>query len=800
MAQMFDLRARDGSVRARRDRESGGYGDPMPASQNPRTALTQPDRSNSGGSGRGKSKNLDAPEMLELHSQMLACYANELERQTENRAEMAEDEDFYDNIQWSEADAAQLEDRGQVPLVYNVISTSIDWITGSQKRSRTDFKVLPRKKQHSKPAANKTALMKYLSDVNREHFHISRAFEDSIKVGIGWIEDGYDGDGEDEPLYTRYESWRNVLHDTAATNLDVEDGRYIFRSKWVDLDVAIALFPDRADILRSSATNADDFMQHDEYGDEAMDSQENALDQIYGTASNRLVDGFQRLRVRIIEGWYKRPVTAGKMRGGEFSGELFDPQSGGHKDQVEQGESEVVEKTVMRMHVGLFVDAGMLWFSPSPYRHNRFPLTPIWGYRRGKDGAPYGVIRRLKDIQVDVNKRASKALHILSTSKIIMDYDALPDDMTFEEFQDEVSRPDAIIRKVPGKEIILNADRDLAQWHLELMSRDIAMIQQASGVTDELLGRKTNATSGVAIQRRQDQGSLATAKLFDNLLFAQQVHGEKQLANIEQFMDEPKQFRITSMRGKSDYVEVNDGLPENDITRTKADYIISESAWHATIRQAAADELMEAMTRLPPEISIQLLDLAVENMDLPNRDEIVKRIRGVTGQFDPEEKENPSPEDQQRMAAMAKQSQMQQAMLEANLQKAIGDARSAQAKAEQTMALAQEALAKIPGHNVDAQQKALDAAQVAIAVPAAAQVADYILSESGFVSKSDKEAAQLAQLQAAQEQQAAAQQQQAAAAQQAQAEQEQPGVQQQQPPQPGAGPEQQLGIGGPPPA
>jgi hypothetical protein len=341
-----------------------------------------------------------------------------------------------------------------------------------------------------------------------------------------------------------------------------------------------------------------------------------------------------------------------------------------------------------------------------------------------------------------------------------MDYDALPPDMTFEEFLEEAARPDAVIRKVPGKEIILNADRDLAQWHLELMSRDINMIQQASGVTDELLGRRTNATSGVAIQRRQDQGSLATAKLFSNLLLASQVHGEKLLANVEQFMSEEKQFRITNRRGKPEYVTVNDGLPSNDITRSKADYIISETAWHATIRQAAADELMEAMTRLPPEIAILLLDLAVENMDLPNRHEIVKRIRGVTGQFDPDAEE-PTPEDQQRMAEMAKQAQMKQAFAEAELGKAMGEARAAMAKAEQATALAAETMAKIAGHNVDAQQKALDAAQVAIAVPAATPVADYILAESGFVSQSDKDARALAQMQAA-----AAQQQQAAAAQQ----------------------------------
>jgi hypothetical protein len=791
---MFDLDAKDGSVRIKKDKAKGGYGDPMPANQNPRTAMGQPHRE---GEGK-KTTNLDSPDMVTLHRQMLACYSDELDRQSDNRIEMAEDEDFYDNIQWDPDDAQVLRDRGQIPLVYNVISTSIDWITGSEKRARTDFKILPRKKEQAKSAEKKTALMKYLNDTSRESFHISRAFEDAVRVGIGWIEDGFEADSENEPLYTRYENWRNVLHDTAATNLDVEDGRYIFRSKWVDLDVAVAMFPRRAEILRQAAVAGDDFIQRDLYGDEAMDALEMALEQntMNSSGSQRVIEGYQRERVRIIEGWYKRPVVAGKMRGGEFHGELFDAFSDAHKQELASGDAELAEKTTLRMHVGLFTEAGMLWFSESPYRHNRFPLTPVWGYRRGKDGAPYGVIRRLKDIQVDVNKRASKALHILSTSKIIMDYDALPDDMTFEEFQEEVSRPDAIIRKVPGKEITLNADRDLAQWHLELMSRDISMIQQASGVTDELLGRKTNATSGVAIQRRQDQGSLATAKIFDNLMFANQVHGEKLLSNIEQFMSEEKQFRITSQSGKSDYVTVNDGLPENDITRCKADYVISETAWHATLRQAAVDELMEAMNKLPPEVAMILLDLAVENMDLPNREEIVKRIRQVTGQLDPNS-ETPSPEEQQMLQQKAIQAKLQMDMALAALAKAQAEADKIAAQAAQAKTGAAKTIAEIPGLNVTTQQTALETAALVLATPDAAPIADYIMAESGFVSETDKKAQQLATLQAAQaqQQQAAAQQQQAAA------QQQQPGVQQpQQEPQPGApaGPEQQMGISGPP--
>ena len=38
-------------------------------------------------------------------------------------------------------------------------------------------------------------------------------------------------------------------------------------------------------------------------------------------------------------------------------------------------------------------------------------------------------------------------------------------------------------------------------------------------ITDELLARKTNAISGVAIKQRQEQGSLVTSLFFENLLF-----------------------------------------------------------------------------------------------------------------------------------------------------------------------------------------------------------------------------------------------------------------------------------------
>ena len=341
------------------------------------------------------------------------------------------------------------------------------------------------------------------------------------------------------------------------------------------------------------------------------------------------------------------------------------------------------------------------------------------------------------------------------------------DDM--DEFEEEIAKPNAIIVHKTGKRPEITADRDLAAGHLELMSRSIQMIQQQSGVTDELLGRTTNAQSGIAVQRRQEQGSMTTTKLFDNLRLASQVQGEKQLSLVEQFMSEEKQFRNTNMRGGPEYVTVNDGLHENDIVRTKADYVISDADWRATLRQAAADQLMEMLTKLPPEIAMTMLDLVVENMDLPNRDEIVKRIRSITGQRDPDADE-PTPEEM----AQAQQAQKAQAVQEQALQLQLRGqaAQIAKTEAETAKISAQlaELQSKVAGTNVATQKAAIDAAQTAAVAPMLAPVADQILNEAGFVSAPEQQQRALEQsaMQEAMARQQAAQQEQQAAQQQQQ--------------------------------
>jgi hypothetical protein len=672
-------------------------------------------------------------QLHERHCMLVSKYRYELEVQSDNRAEMAKDEDYYDNIQFTLEQIKELEDRGQAPISYNVISQTVNWVIGSEKRGRTDFKILPRTKEDAKPAEVKTKYFKYVSDMNRTNFNRSRSFEDTVKVGVGWIETSVPDEEDDEPTGDRYESWRNMLWDSASTAMDTSDMRYQFRSKWVDLDVAIAMFPHCKEKLIDSVSTISTFGSSTMLdGDDAMDGAEQDRELFGGTGP---IYQYKRDRVRLIEAWYRVPEEVTKIKGGRFKGDIYDENDPRHAEAIQTGNGRLYKKVIMRTRVMFMTINHPLYDDVSPFRHNRLKFIPIWGYRRGRDNLPYGIIRGLRDIQDDINKRASKALHILSSNKIMMEEGVLPDDVTIDDFADEFARPDSISvfrnGTLASGKVITNVDRELAPAHLDLMSRNISMIQQVGGVTDELLGRSTNAVSGVAVQKRQDQGSVATNKLFDNLRFAVQQHGEITLSLIEQFVTEEKQFRITNERGTPQYITLNDGLPENDIARAKADFVISEADWRATMRQAALEQLFELLGKLPPQISMVMLDLVVDQMDIENREEIAKRIRDVNGMRDPDATE-PTPEEMAKAQAQQKQQQAQEAMFMAELQGKQADAAKKSAEADKAAAGVKLIEAQTVQANMMGAQAAMTAATAVITMPATAKVADNLLLEGGW--------------------------------------------------------------------
>lgn len=622
----------------------------------------------------------DSDEARREHRRILGWYYLERERQAENRMQMATDNDFYDNEQWKAEDAAEVEGRGQMPLNFNEVAPMADWLIGTERRTRVDWNVLPRAEDDVDLADAKTKTLKYVSDVNRAAFARSRAFADSVKVGVGWVDDGARDDPTKDVLYSRYEDWRNVLWDSiGGYDLDLEDGRYLFRWRWTDEDVAEMSFPDRVDQIRralvDAGTTADDSAALDDgfYLGEAIGTS--------GTmyASNGGVLTGTRRRIRLIECQYRKPTKVQIVDDGPWKGSVLDPSDRVLNEHVQQSGVSIVERVMMRVHIMIFTETAILAMGPSTYRHNRYTLTPIWCYRRGRDRLPYGVIRRVRDLQQDLNKRASKALFMLNTNQVFTEPDAVADP---DHARSEVDRPDGWVEIKKGAKFEVRRDTDGATGQIQMMTLDAQKIQQTAGVNNENLGRATNAVSGAAIEARQMQGSVGTTEPFDNLSFAVQVQGEKQLSLTEQFYTEAKVIRLTGTKGKIEWLKINqpeeqpDGSMRylNDITASAADFVVSERDYAGTLRKVMFESISKLAERLPPEVGLRLFITAMEFSDLPNKDEIAGEIRRVIGERDPNKEMTPeeaqAAEQQAQMQAEALQVQREAAVLALEEQRA----------------------------------------------------------------------------------------------------------------------------------
>lgn len=631
-----------------------------------------------------KPNELDNPKNRRIFTTVDRWWMQERDRQAENRYQQAIDSDYYDQGQWRQEEAQDLLDRGQAPLVYNESAATIDWIIGTENRTRVDFKVFPRADDDVEGADVKTKTLKYLNDVNKLVFHRSQAFSDCVKVGLGWMEHGARSDRSQEAVFGRHESWRNMWHDSYGSTLTDEDWRYVHRVRWVDLDIAHAMFPQRRYVIDEAGTSTGLFALDDENEDFwyigkrfSSDQMDMGLAMWSGYMGGTNITDNRRERVKLIETRYRMPTRCwycDTSQGHPLYGKRFD-----HKDETmrrtyQDGEIGVYDMIEMRVWFSVRTDKGLLWNGQSPYKHNSFGFVPWWCYRRGRDKMPYGIMRRIRDPQDDLNKRASKSLYLLSANKVTADSDAVED---HDEAREEVARPDMYIIKKRGTEFKVENNTELAQAHLELMDRDKDMIRRAGGANDENLGHQTNAQSGEAIKARQLGGTIVTAQIFSNHRLAIQTEGEIRLSLAEQFLTEERIIRVTGAQNRQpELVAINkpyldpDGTVryENDITASQADFVVDEQDFSQSVRQAMFESMLALIGKVAainPEYALRLLRMALEFSDLPNKDEMAKEVKDMLGIVDPGDIEKMDPQQRAQFEQQQQDKQDQGRVLQA---------------------------------------------------------------------------------------------------------------------------------------
>jgi hypothetical protein len=683
----------------------------------------------------------DAPvaeEIKRKHAILMASLEEEGERQAEERQQAQIDHDYYDHQQWTAEQARVLTSRGQAPLVFNEARGSIDWLAGTERKLRKDYKVRPREKNDEQIAEIKTKVFKYVDDVNLAPWHRSRCFKQVAISGLGWLEEGLNLDPEKELIYSGSEDWRRVFRDSRGREFDQTDWRYVHRRKIIDLDFAKLLLPKSANHLNAIAGRwgtEDDEADDVWYLGQKLTSAHGMgwaqeTDGLFGNeytvrrAGASAWDHGRRNSVELIESWYRVPEAVEVFADGPAYRKIFNPTDPRHVDMKRQ-KVAMYQTVKWRMRCMISTKYEPCWDGVSPYNHGQFTLIPMFGYRWGRDGLMYGSMRGMRDPQDDLNKRRSKALYALSVNQLTVGKTAVDD---LEELREEAARADGIMVVDDVNNIRKEKYLGEVQQNLEMAEMDRISIRNAGGVTGDNMGQESSAISGKAIIAKQEQGSLTSFELFDNYFLAFKLAGQRRMSHIEQFCNQPWVIRIEPDGMPMDWLHVNHldpmtGEYENDITASQADFIIDQQDYRATLTQAAMQsmfELLGQMAQFAPQVVLNLLDLVVDSADIPGKNEWVARIRKLTGQRDPSKP--PTPEEQAAEQDNAKKAaRMEEATI------GTVEAKLDEIKAKITHVNADKVLKSLQG-----LLAAVEAAATIATMPGVAGPADGLARAAGF--------------------------------------------------------------------
>ena len=151
------------------------------------------------------------------------------------------------------------------------------------------------------------------------------------------------------------------------------------------------------------------------------------------------------------------------------------------------------------------------------------------------------------------------------------------------------------------------------------------------GIFDASLGARSNETSGIAIQRRDQQADIANYVFVDNLNLAIEATGREMVNVIPKIYAGPRQLRILGPDLEESIVAVNqrNGV---DITTGKYDVVIRSGPGFNTRRQEAADFYMR-FVETNPQFAPFVMPLILRNMDYPGWEEFEQVVQAAMQQM-----------------------------------------------------------------------------------------------------------------------------------------------------------------------
>ncbi|MDZ4345290.1 MAG: hypothetical protein U1E51_22970, partial [Candidatus Binatia bacterium] len=256
-----------------------------------------------------------------------------------------------------------------------------------------------------------------------------------------------------------------------------------------------------------------------------------------------------------------------------------------------------------------------------------FPFVPYFAYRK-KSGEPYSLIFLALPMQDAINKRESKALHLLNTNQAIMEENAVADE---NELAVEKARPDGIIKLRPGykEKFELHNNLELASTQFQMHNQGKVDFRHITGVNPEALGEPSEVRSGVGIARKTAMTDLIIAPLYDNFRRTRILLARNVLELVQKYYTEEKLFYITDDLKKVKAIALNKKGPNgevlNDVKQGLYDVVAEDMPDITTLQQEQfqiLSQVLPTMIQFGPFWVKKLIQLS----DIRNKEELIKEI------------------------------------------------------------------------------------------------------------------------------------------------------------------------------
>ena len=517
----------------------------------------------------------------------LVDWVNEADDATIDARNTAEKcRNYYDSKQWSDAEARALTKRKQAPVVINRIKPKIDGLMGMERANRTTAKAYPRTPKETNGAQAATEAIRFVLDDQFYRQTRSSVWDNLCVEGTGGVEVIV----KDKPYGICIEvnqiMWDRIIIDPHARRKDTMDARYRGQVVWLDYDIAAQRYPGRKDMLESMIN-----------GSQTYDDKPRWIDS-------------KRKRVKVVElyfleggDWYCATFTRG--------GYLEDKKKCPYVDEDGQNEDPYVFGS-------LFVDI---------------------------EGNRYGAVMQYLDVQDEINKRRSKALHLMSVRQVRGERGAVED---VNKAREELARPDGYIETTPGMEFEVLKTGDMAQAQFKLLEEAKLEIDHI-GYSAAASGKEERSMSGVALKSREIAAQTELAPMFDVLKHIDIRVYRKIWNRIRQYWKAEKWVRVTDDPSTVRFVALNykdpaTGQMQNQVEQLDVDIVIDDAPDSVTVQQeefTALSEMVKSGIPIPPAA-------IVEASSLKNKDRILQEMR--QGMALP-------PEIQERMQMMQEEAQ-----------------------------------------------------------------------------------------------------------------------------------------------